>query len=118
MCDFLFKVLPWLVITLVRSFLPGFFPKDHAYQPGNNLTSLPDSWFVQGLDSAKAQTPKVAPKRRTATNLFTLLAIGTNAVEIEPVADDLIARPPGHLLNQILGYVHFEVDDLPAMDTN
>ena len=47
-----------------------------------------------------------------------LLAIGANAVEIEPLADDLVARLLGHLLHQVLGYAHLGVHDLPAADAD
>jgi len=52
------------------------------------------------------------------SDLFALLAIGANAVEIEPVADDLVARLLGHLLHHVLAYAHLGVHDLPAADTN
>jgi hypothetical protein len=40
-----------------------------------------------------------------------------HALEIEPVADDLVARLLGHLPHQVLGHAHLWVYDLPAADT-
>jgi hypothetical protein len=56
------------------------------------------------------------------SGLLLLLAVWADAVEIQPMADVLVARLPGyllgHLLHQVVGHAHVRVDDLPAADTD
>jgi hypothetical protein len=57
-------------------------------------------------------------KRDPSPPLPTLLAIRTQPIEIEPVADDLVTRQFCHLLVQIVHKTHLGVHNLSAAHTN
>ena len=51
-------------------------------------------------------------------NLFAILTVRAEPIEIEPVADDLKARLLSHLLAQSLGQAHLWIYDLAAADAD
>jgi hypothetical protein len=88
------------------------------YHTDNNLPPFHFQASCRGLILQGFSLNKAPAKEDAAAGLFTLPAVGANAVEIEPVTDDLVAGLLRHLLHQVLCHAYLGVYDLPAAETD